>query len=111
MNAADINEFLETNKVEVQNAVKARIIEGLLSQHRWEISGEVAKAVQDFVAAEVMPEVKKYLQEQKGPIVQAALAGAAEIGENIAKALAMRAAKNLTHDSYQFRAVMKAVFE
>jgi hypothetical protein len=107
----DLKEFLDQNKADIQQAVKAKMIEGLITQHRWEISGEIAKIVQDFVTAEIVPEVKNYLAENKGPILQAAIAGAAEIGDTLAKAIVERTAKKLKADGYEFRSVLKALFE
>lgn len=111
MNAEDLKEFLETNKAEIQATVKSRMVENLLSQNRWEISGEIAKVVQEFVAAEIVPEVKKYLADNKGPLLEAAIAGAAEIGDTLAKCIVERTAKKLKADSYEFRQVMEALFK
>lgn len=107
----DLKQFLDTNKTEIQRAVKEKMITSLLEQNRWEISGEIAKTVQEFVAAEIVPEVKKYLADNKGPILEAAIAGASQIGDTLAKAIVERTAKKLKADNYEFRAVLKALFE
>lgn len=111
MTPEDLQSFLDANKTEIQTAVKSRVIEQIIAQHQWDISSEIRKVVTEFVSTEIVPEIKKHLQDQKGPIIQAALVGASEIGANIAKALAERSAKNLTSDSYQFRSVMEAIFK
>lgn len=111
MTEDDLKDFLETNKAEIQSAVKSRMIENLLAANRWEISGAIAKVVEDFVAAEIVPEVKAYLADQKGPILEAAIAGAAEIGDTLAKAIVTRTAKRLQPDNYEFRQVMEALFK
>lgn len=111
MTEDDLREFLETNKDEIQRAVKAKMIDSLLSQNRWEISGQIAKVVEEFVAAEVMPEVKAYLADNKGPIVEAAIAGAAQIGDTLATAIVERTVKKLKADSYEFRNVLKTLFD
>jgi F0F1-type ATP synthase delta subunit len=111
MTEEDLKEFLEDNKVSIQAAVKSKIIDRLLQEHSWQITQEIRDVVQAFVSAEIVPDVKKYLQDQKGPILEAALVGAAEIGNNLAKAITERSAKNLTSDSYQFRQVMEALFK
>lgn len=111
MTEDDLKEFLDANKTEIQRAVKEKMITGLLEQNRWEISGEIAKIVQEFVAAEIVPEVKKYLADNKGPILEAAIAGAAQIGDTLSKAIVERTVKKLKADSYEFRAVLKALFE
>lgn len=111
MTEDDLKEFLEENKETIKNAVRAKMIESLLANHRWEITGVISKVVEEFVSTEIVPEVKKYLADNKGPILQAAVAGAAEIGDTLAKAIAKRTAERLDPDSYQFRNVMKALFD
>lgn len=111
MNADDLKDFLEENKESIQAAVRTKMIESLLAQHRWEISAEISKVVEKFVSDEIVPEIKKYLVDNKGPILQASLAGAAEIGDTLAKAIVSRTAKRLNPDGYEFRSIMKAMFE
>lgn len=107
----DLKTFLEENKESIQSAIKEKMIARLLETHRWEISDKVSKVVEEFVAAEIVPEVKKYLADQKGPILKAALTGAAEIGDTLAKAIVARTAKRLTPDGYEFRQVLDALFK
>lgn len=110
MTEDDLKEFLETNKADIQARVKERMIEGLLAQNRWEISSQVAKVVEEFISKEIVPEVKTYLADQKGPILAAAIAGAAEIGDTLAKSIVARTAKRLAPDSYDFQKVLEALF-
>ena len=111
MTEDDLKQFLEENADSIKEAVKAKTIERLMESHRWQITEGIGKVVQEFVSKEIVPEIKNYLASQKGPILKAALVGAAEIGENISKAITARAAKNITPDSYQFRSVMEALFK
>lgn len=111
MNAADLQAFLDENKEDIKAAIKAKMIESLLTNHRWEISTEISKTVETFVSTEIVPEVKKYLTDQKGPILKAAIAGAADIGDTLAKAIVTRTAKRLSPDGYEFRQVMEALFK
>lgn len=37
MTEAELKEFLEANKADIQQAVKQRMIDSLLTQHRWTI--------------------------------------------------------------------------
>lgn len=111
MTPDDLKSFLEENADDIKAAVKARMIEGLLQTHRWQITDEVAAVVKEFVSSEIVPEVKKHLMDQKGPILEAALVGASEIGDSLSKAIAEHSAKNLTSDSYKFRQVMEALFK
>lgn len=111
MTPDDLKEFLSENAESIKAAVKAKMIDTLLQQHQWDMTSEIREVVKDFVSKEIVPEVKKHLQDQKGPILEAALVGASEIGASLAKAIAERSAKNLTSDSYQFRQVMEALFK
>ncbi|GAA4108624.1 hypothetical protein ACFFTN_01220 [Aminobacter aganoensis] len=110
MTEDDLKDFLETNKAEIQAAVKVRMIENLLSQNQWAISGQIAKVVEEFVTAEIIPDVRAYLADNKGPLLQAAIAGAAEIGDTLSKAIVARTAKRLQPDNYEFRKVLEALF-
>jgi len=111
MTEDDLKQFLDENAKDIKAAVKVKMIERLMESHRWQISDEIAAVVKEFVSKEIVPEVKKYLADQKGPILQAAIAGAAEVGDSLAKAVTERAAKNINADSYQFRQVMEALFK
>jgi hypothetical protein len=111
MTEEDLKEFLDENRESIQRAVKEKMIEGLLAQNRWEISGQIAAVVQEFVKDEIVPEVKKYLADQKGPILAAAIAGAAAVGETLSKAIVERTAKRLAPDNYEFRQIMEAIFK
>lgn len=111
MSPEDLKEFLAENDKQIKAAVKTKMIESLLSNHRWEISGEIAVVVGEFVKTEIVPEVKKFLADHKGPIIEAAISGAAQIGETLSKSIVERCAKNLAADSYQFRQVMEAIFK
>lgn len=111
MTEAELKEFLDANKADIQQAVRQKMIDRLLSTHQWEITGQITAIVNEFITNEIAPEVKKFLADNKGPILEAACAGASEIGDNLAKALVAGVAKNLDPESYKFRGVMKALFE
>lgn len=111
MTTDELQAFLEENKADIQNAVKAKLIAGLLENHRWEISGAITKVVEDFVTAEIVPAVKAHLADQKGPILQAAIKASAELGDALSKAIATHTIKRLEPNGYQLRGVLKALFE
>lgn len=111
MTPDDLKSFLEANKADIEKAVKEKVISGLLQSYHWDITSEINQVVKDFVSTEIVPALKEHLQSQKGPLMEAALLGASTMGDTLAKAVAENAAKNLTSDSYKFRAVMKALFE
>lgn len=111
MTEDDLKEFLDANKKQIQEAVKEKMITRLLEQNRWEIGATIAKVCEEFVQTEIVPEVRKYLADNKGPLLAAAIKGASEIGDALAKAIVERSAKKLKGDSYEFRQVMEALFK
>jgi hypothetical protein len=111
MTEEDLKEFLDANKADIQEQVRKTMIERLLTSHQWEISSQIATVVKEFVAAEIVPEVKAFLADNKGPLVEAACKGAAEMGDALSQAIVERTAKKLKADSYEFRQVMKALLD
>ena len=109
MTKDDLERFLLENKDDIAATVKAKAIESLTSQYRWDISDQVSKAVNEFVTAEIIPEVAKELQAQKGPILQAVLTSLSDISDDIAQALTKRAVEQI--NGYAFRDVIKALFD
>jgi hypothetical protein len=55
MTEQEIAEFLEANKQDIQQEVRRRLVEGLVSNHRWEISAQIAAAVDVFVKEQIVP--------------------------------------------------------
>ncbi len=108
MTEQEMQDFLDANKADIQAEVKRRMIEGLVTSHRWEISGEIAKVVNEFVAKEIVPQVHTYLAGEKGAILEACKVAAVEIGNTLAKTMVEKAAKNI--DGYQFREAIKSMF-
>lgn len=111
MTEDDLKDFLEQNKADIQNHVRQKMMERLLADHQWAITAQIAKTVEEFVTAEIVPEVKKFLASNKGPILTAACAGAAEIGDTLSKAIIERTAKKLKADSYEFRNILDSLFK
>ena len=109
MTKEELDAFLEANSSEINGAIKAKLIEGLINQHRWEMSEIVAKTVNEFVTTEIVPEIKAYLQSEKGPILEAAKTAAREIGDLITTQMVTTAAKNI--QGYNFRSIVEPIFK
>ena len=109
MTEVQLKEFLEANKADIQQAVKQKAIAALLEEHRWDISDQISKAVNAFVAAEIVPAVQAELLSQRGPIVEAAIKAIASISDELAKGFTEAAAKNIGSD-YRRREIAKAIF-
>lgn len=108
MTENELKEFLEANKADIQAEVRKRMIDGLVTNQRWEITSAMNKAVADFITTEIIPEVRSYLEGEKGAILEACKAAAVEIGNTLAKTMAEKAAKNI--DGYKFRDAMSGLF-
>lgn len=111
MTEDDVKSFLEANREDINTQVKQRLIDGLLQQHRWEMSDQISKVVGEFMAEEVMPEVKKFLASEKGPIIEAAISAASQIGDMLTQEMVKKAAKNISEGGYRYRDVLKMLFD
>jgi hypothetical protein len=109
MNEKEIRDFLSENSESIKATVREKMIAGLLAEHRWDISDQITKIVNEFIATEIAPEVKSHLQSEKGAILEAAIKTTANLSDLIAEAMTKKAAENLK--GYRFSAVMKAIFE
>lgn len=109
MTDEEMKDFLKANKDDIQKAVKDRLIEGLIASHRWQMSEVIATEVNAFMAAEIVPEIKKFLVSEKGVILEAAMTSARQIGDMVSKAMVERAAKNV--EGYSFRQIMENLFK
>lgn len=109
MTEADLKDFLEANKADIQDAVKQRMIAKLLEEHRWNIGEAVNKCVREFVDQHVVPAVAAELESQKGSIIAATLHALATVSDELAKGLAADAAKNIGSE-WKRREIVKSIF-
>lgn len=111
MTEDDLKQFLQDNKADIQQQVRQRLIDGLLSNHQWTMREQISEVVNEFMKTEVMPEVRTYLASEKSAIIEAAITGASQVSEMLAKAMVEQAAKNLTGSRYEFKKIMTAIFD
>lgn len=109
MTPDDLKSFLESNKEDIQLAVKQATIGKLIEQHRWDISEQVTKVVREFVAEEVIPAVKAELGSQRGAIIESTLTSLASISDNLAKSLSADAAKRIGSE-WDRKKIISAIF-
>ena len=109
MTEDDLKEFLDANREAIQTEVKAKMISRLVESQRWEISAALATVVNTFIETEILPEVVKHLQAEKGVILSAAIKAASGIGDIVAQKLTERAAK-VTATEWDFKKVITAIF-
>ena len=109
MTEDQLKKFLADNDESIKAAVKQKMIDKLLEDYRWDIGDQVSKIVNEFIATEIAPTIREHLQSEKGAIMEAAIKATAGISEAVATTMIAKAKENI--DSYQFRSIMKALFE
>ena len=107
MTEEELHNFLVTEKDAIAAAVRDRAIAAMTESIRWQMPQSVTAAVAEFFEAEIVPEVKKALSDQKGPIVEASIKAAAVIGDKGAEALVEKAVESMT--GYRSSEVIKAL--
>jgi hypothetical protein len=108
MDAEALKTLLDESQDQIIKDVRAKIVERVSSNYEWEIAKLVNEQVKDFFAAEVAPEIVKGLMGEKGAIVQAATAAAANVAVKLAEKMTETAIKNI--DGYTFRNLTKELF-
>ena len=98
---------------ESHGQVVAAIVADAKQRLSWTVGNQLAEQVQpivkQFVADEILPELRGQLLEQKGVIIEAATQAAIVIGESVAKALVAQATSS-ANDSYKRGKIMDAIF-
>ena len=108
MTEDDLLNFMQENKADIIASVKAKAISAMTEQVRWGLSSAVQGVVDEFIKTDVLPAIKQELQDHKGPIIAAAVKGAAEIGEAVAQKIVTTAVERMT--GYGGTDVLKALF-
>lgn len=96
MDEGDLKKFLEDNRDSILKDARARLVEHISSQMQWSLPKSYSDTVNTFLAEEIAPELKKLLMDQKGAIIEACTQAAAQIGEELSKAMVTKATKALT---------------
>ena len=108
MTEDEMKDFLKANDEAIKTSVRDKLIAGIVAEHRWEIGGEVAKAVNEYIKTEIVPEVTKHLAGEKGVILAAAIEGSRQIGNLITEKMVAEATKSI--NGYGMNDVLKAMF-
>ena len=99
---------LDDHRDTVKAAVKEALMSGIKRKFEWELPNAVSSAVDEFIKAEVVPEIRAQLTADKDVFVNAAIEMVKSVPVEIGKALQLQIAKNLT-SSYKLEALIKAV--
>ena len=98
---------------EGREQIVAAIVSDAKQRLSWTVGSQLAEAIQpvikQFIADEIIPELRAQLLEQKAVIVEAAAQAAVAIGESVAKTLVAQAMSN-ANDSYKRGKIMDAIF-
>lgn len=105
----DVQALLEESRGQLVSAIVADAKQRL----SWTVGTQLVESVQpvvkEFIQAEVMPELRARLFEQKAVILEAATQAAIEIGEAVAKRL-VSDAQSAMQNGYQRTKIMEAIF-
>ena len=107
MDEGDLKKFLDDNKDAILKDARARLVEYVSGQMRYSLPESYAQTVNTFLAEEIAPELKTLLMGQKGAIIEAVTVAAAQIGDEIAKAMVTKATKALT--GYDGKKILEAL--
>lgn len=107
MTEDQLKAFLAENQADIAQAVKEKTIAAMTESLRYNLPGFVREAVEQFFKDDVLPELKKHLQDQKGPIIAASVKASAEIGDKVAELLVKQAVESMT--GYRSGEVVKAL--
>ena len=110
MTDEEIKAFLVTNRDDILAQVKKQTIDRLLESYKWSYADGVAKAVNEFIAEEIVPAVKADLQANKETYVAHAVAEAKSVGDALVKALAQHMVKTLSSE-WDRRKVFEALLK
>lgn len=108
MTEDELKKFLADNNESIKAEVHRKLVEGLVNQHQWEIRDNLSKTVNEFIAAEIAPGVKDFLQAEKGAILAASIEGARQICNKLTETMVKKASENM--GSYQFGELLKSLF-
>lgn len=108
MTEDEMKTFLTENADAIKSAVRDKLITGILQEYRWDVTEAVGKAVNEWIKAEIVPDVITFLSGEKASIVAAAQEGARQIGEVMTKHMVETATKNLT--GHNFGEIIQRMF-
>lgn len=107
MTEDQLSQMLKDYKDEIAASVRNKAIEAMTASLGYQLPQSVTQAVKEFFEAEIVPEIKAHLEDQKGPIVEASIKAASEIGDKVAELLVKQAVESMT--GYRSGEVIKAL--
>ena len=110
MNAEEINKMLEEIKPDIQASLKKELLQSITWEAKQEATRQIQKCISDFIAEEILPEVKKDLIESKESLVSIGIKAAPMIVDEIAKAMCKSVADKLGQ-SYSRDSLFASLFK
>ena len=108
MTEQELTEFMTENAPQLKKAVAERMIAQLAENYRWSMPDVLNTLVKEFMDKEIVPDVKKYLADNKGPILEAVIKSCSTIGDEVSKVMLKQAMEQL--QGYRGGEVIKAIF-
>lgn len=110
MNDEEIKEMIEKVKPGIEQKLNDTITEQIINSLKYSLSNQVEAAVSDYVAKEIIPEVRTILDNNKEEILEEVSKNALLVCKELTEGIAVRALSNL-EVSYKRSAIIKALFE
>lgn len=82
-----LERIVKEAEADVKAEVKKRVLEGVQQDIVYQVRELISKEVKEFVDSEVLPDLKVYLTQNKGPILEAMRQGADGITAGLKEAL------------------------
>ena len=106
----EIAEILSANKEQIKSAALESLKTAIMDNIGWSTKNAIQKAVDEYITAEILPEISELLKGHKQQILDGIVAGASSLAIKIAEVIAAKAMKNLS-DSYHSGEIVKKIFD
>ena len=104
-----VQKILDEAGEQIKENLKLDFAKAMSDSIRWKLEEETSKVVNEFVVTEIVPEIKKFMVENKEGIIKSATTAALTVGDKLAAAMIERAIKNLSQ-SWNVDKLSKEIF-
>lgn len=92
----EIKKAMEASRENITHAIVEHLKERMIHDIRYSSNDVVEKEIKSFIDAEIVPEIRKSLHENKKIILEQLNTAAVAIGTEVAKGLITKAVSNMT---------------
>lgn len=109
--STEIAEILSANKEQIKSKALESLKLAIMDNIGWSTKNAIQKAVDEFMEAEIIPEIGEVLKGHKQEILDGIIKSSSQIAVRIAELIAEKAMKNLSSDSYRSGEIIKKIFD